>query len=244
MKKLALIISLFAFMMLAFTSLFGVDTYAAGAIWTTTTGCGPKQNVNQYSVGDHVYINGSGFTASTPYSWNINTVPTTTAVASGSHSTDASGNVCFDAYTIQAGDSGVYKATFGDKTDNYQVGSSSVTPTPTQGVTPTPTTRVTPTPTTGVTVTPTTNPTATPTVVPTSAVTPTTPPSDHGDGLSDGRSDGGSSCPQCTQAPIQAVLGASTMADTGTFDSTVMNFVLLGGMLSMGAAAYAKAKNA
>jgi hypothetical protein len=123
-------------------------------------------------------------------------------------------------------------------------------PTPTQGVTPTPTQGVTPTPTSGVTPTPTVIcnadhdcvPTATPT--PTSGVTSTPPPAPNGDGKSDGRSDGGSSCPQCTQAPIQAVLGASTMADTGAFDTNVMNFVLLGGMLSMGAAAYAKAKKA
>lgn len=36
--------------------------------------------------------------------------------------------------------------------------------------------------------------------------TPTVPPAGHGDGLSDG----GSSCPSCTQAPHQSVLGAST----------------------------------
>ncbi len=54
--------------------------------------------------------------------------------------------------------------------------------------------------------------------------TPIVPPAGHGDGLSDGRSDGGSSCPECTQAsgigggqvlgastgPTKAVLGLST----------------------------------
>lgn len=50
---------------------------------------------------------------------------------------------------------------------------------------------------------------ADPTVTPTVTPEPTTPPAGHGDGLSDG----GSSCPSCTQAPssgTQAVLGAST----------------------------------
>ena len=50
----------------------------------------------------------------------------------------------------------------------------------------------------------------TPTVTPTETVTPTpyTPPSDHGDG----KSDGGSSCPSCTQSSGGSgnVLGAST----------------------------------
>lgn len=119
---------------------------------------------------------------------------------------------------------------------------STVTPTPTHGVTPTPTHGVTPTPTQGVTPTPTSGVTPTDTPAVTVTPNPTTPPSPHGDGLSDGRS----SCPECTQAPhnTQAVLGAETMAATGAFDTQVMNFVLLGGMLSMGAAAYAKAKKA
>lgn len=53
-------------------------------------------------------------------------------------------------------------------------------------------------------------PTTTPTVTPTETVTPTpyVPPSDHGDG----KSDGGSSCPSCTQSSGGSgnVLGAST----------------------------------
>lgn len=52
--------------------------------------------------------------------------------------------------------------------------------------------------------------TPTPTVTPTETITPTpyTPPSDHGDG----KSDGGSSCPSCTQSSGGSgnVLGAST----------------------------------
>ncbi len=130
------------------------------------------------------------------------------------------------------------------------------TPTPTTTVTPTGTTTPTPTITATPTVTSIPTLTPTPTVTPTVTVTPTDPttptPTDvvssgctsncggsgHGDGLSDGKSDGKSSSPE------QAVLGASTMADTGVFDSNVMNLFLLGGMLSMGASAYAKAKKA
>ena len=95
-------------------------------------------------------------------------------------------------------------------------------------------------------------PTVTVTVTPSVTPTPTNTPSNGGgsaagDGRSDGRSDGLSSCPSCTQAPqgnVQAVLGASTMAGTGTFENTVMNLMLVAGMivLSLGGLSYAKEK--
>jgi len=60
---------------------------------------------------------------------------------------------------------------------------------------------------------PTITPVPTVTVTPTPTVTPTTAPSNPGgsggSGVSDGRSDGLSSCPSCTQAPQGQVLGAS-----------------------------------
>lgn len=129
-----------------------------------------------------------------------------------------------------------------------------VTPTSAPTATPTQTQHPTATPTVAA-------PTATPTqvvcnedhkcVTPTSAPTATpTPVTGGGQGTepnnpSDGKSDGRSSCPQCTQAQ-QGVLGASTMAETGTFADTTMNFALLGGILSLalGGAAYAKEKKA
>lgn len=94
----------------------------SGAIWTTTGSCGEPQNVNEYAVGDHVFINASGFDPEdAPFSWDINTVPPSSPVASGSHGVLEDGTTCFDAYTIQPGDDGVYKVTFGGKHDNYHV---------------------------------------------------------------------------------------------------------------------------
>jgi hypothetical protein len=82
---------------------------------------------------------------------------------------------------------------------------------------------------------------------PPSTPTPTVEPTPQGngfglpgDGLSDGRSDGGSSCPSCTQAPKTNVLGAQTgqvlgattdFAGTGVADEIIMNAVgMLGGI--------------
>lgn len=105
-----------------------------------------------------------------------------------------------------------------------------VTPTPTNTPTPTPTTDLgnggnnpTPTPTgTQVDVDdlqprPADTPTPTPTPGPQIGGGPRT---DLSDGLSDGRSDGLSSGGTSTAAKQGQVLGASTMAGTGTFDST------------------------
>ncbi len=112
--------------------------------------------------------------------------------------------------------------------------SPTVTSTPTNTPTATPTTDpcannacVTGTPTG----TPTTTPT--PTGVPTATPTPTSTPSNGGGtGGGDGHSDGLSSCPQCTQAPhVQGVLGASTMASTGTFEQNAMNLSAVLGAL-------------
>jgi len=50
------------------------------------------------------------------------------------------------------------------------------------------------------------------------------PPAGHGDGLSDGRSDGLSSCPSCTAAP--SVLGASTQAVLGLASTGNIVFIL------------------
>ena len=124
-----------------------------------------------------------------------------------------------------------------------------VTPTPTTTVNPTAAPTATPT-----VVQPTITPTATPTAIPTPTNTPNSG-GGPGDGRSDGRSDGLSSCPSCTQAPQtqvlgastsnQAVLGASTMAGTGTFEQNLMNVYAIFGMLLLAAGykSYAKEKN-
>lgn len=126
------------------------------------------------------------------------------------------------------------------------VPTSTPTPTPTVAVTPT----VTPTVTPSVSITPTptvatVTATPTPTTAPTATPAPTTSTDNHGDG----RSDGLSSCPECTQAPkvqnVQGeVLGASTMAATGTFEENLMNLSMIFGMILVmaGYVSYAKEK--
>ncbi|MDQ5961627.1 MAG: hypothetical protein QG669_19, partial [Patescibacteria group bacterium] len=91
-----------------------------GSIWTTDGSCGAnQQNENDYEAGDHVFINGSNFNAG-QYNWNITGQPGSSdpnlVVASGvDYVVGANGEFCFDAYTVLAGDDGVYKAEFGNK---------------------------------------------------------------------------------------------------------------------------------
>lgn len=96
----------------------------SGAIWTTKGDCGiGQQDVNQFSVGEKVFINGDNFCANN-YNWSIKKVsggPEKPVVASGNKTVDSSGAFCFEAYTVQAGDSGEYSVDFGKKNDNYHV---------------------------------------------------------------------------------------------------------------------------
>jgi len=97
-----------------------------GSIWTTLNDCGiSSQDVNHYGPGEHVYINGENFIASTNYNWEIRGQPDScdpsTVVVSGTRTTDGNGKICFDAYTVQNNDCGEYKVNFGGKNDNYQV---------------------------------------------------------------------------------------------------------------------------
>jgi len=141
-----------------------------GAIWTTTETCGDPQNVNQYEVGDSIYINGANFTASVTLPWDITRVsggsekPT---VATGSLAVGADGTFCTEAYQIQASDAGfTYQASVGDvKSDNFRVEGADATAT----FTPTSTPTSTPTAT------------ATNTPEPTATNTPTSTPEDPGD---------------------------------------------------------------
>jgi hypothetical protein len=114
----------------------------SGAIWTTTISCGDPQNVNQYAVGDVVYINGANFDPDEAFAWDITRVsgnPKPT-VASGNDSADGNGAFCFAAYTIQSSDSGeTYQATVGDvKSDNFRVEAAQEQPTNTPLPTNTP----------------------------------------------------------------------------------------------------------
>ncbi len=103
----------------------GLVAAQAGSIWTTTESCGEDpQNANEYFVGQIVYINGANFHSGT-YDWDISKVSGSEKpqVASGTVTPNTEGKFCIEAYTIQEGDSGVYKATVdGNKQDNYHIG--------------------------------------------------------------------------------------------------------------------------
>lgn len=118
-----------------------VPTAIPGSIWTTKNDCGDlSQDVNQYAVGEHVYINGKNFNADT-YDWEIRGQPgscdSKTVVASGSQVVGSSGTFCFDAYTVESGDCGEYKVNFGGKNDNYRVKEATTTTTAEQSITST-----------------------------------------------------------------------------------------------------------
>ena len=99
----------------------------SGSIWTTKNDCGTsQQDVNQYNIGEKVYINGDNFVGGTK-AWTITGQPggascdPATIVASGNYTIDSSGNFCFEAYTINLNDCGVYKVDFNGKNDNYHI---------------------------------------------------------------------------------------------------------------------------
>jgi hypothetical protein len=114
-----------------------------GAIWTTTGSCGDPQNVNHYTTGDHVYINGANF-APGDYAWDITGQPggasnhPNIVVASGNITVDQSGAFCFMAYIIGPTDGGTYRANLGGKNDNYRVDQQEQEPTPVPTQEPTP----------------------------------------------------------------------------------------------------------
>ena len=115
----------------------------AGAIWTTSVTCTTPaaQDQNLYSVGDHVYIRGSGLAATTTYYYRIVQVNAgggpKPVVASGSTPTDNSGYFCVDAHVIAPSEAGgefdVQVDTdsnfHGAKHDNYKVNSTTTTTT-------------------------------------------------------------------------------------------------------------------
>jgi len=121
MKKLLVLFSMF--MLLA-----SYVSAVSGAIWTTNGDCGSEtQDVNQYFVGEKVYINGKNFDISTPYDWDISGQPGQAScdpgiiVANGAYTTDSNGAFCFEAYIVANDDCGVYSVDFANKNDNYHV---------------------------------------------------------------------------------------------------------------------------
>ncbi len=102
---------------------------ASGAIWTTDGSCGDSsQDVNQFDIGDTVYINGSGFDSGS-YGWQIKGQPggasadPNIVVASGTVTVYwySGGTFCFAAYVVAADDDGEYSVKVGTKGDNYHV---------------------------------------------------------------------------------------------------------------------------
>ncbi len=98
------------------------DKGNSGSIWTTRNDCGDEQqDVNQYAIGEKVYINGNKFDAGN-YDWKIEGVGGSEnsqascdpdkEVASGNYAVDESGRFCFEAYTIADDDCGEYKVGF------------------------------------------------------------------------------------------------------------------------------------
>lgn len=100
----------------------------AGAIWTTKNDCGDStQNANQYARGEKLYINAANFEPNTVYNWAITGKPggascdPSAVVASSTQSTNFSGAICFEAYTIALDDCGEYGVEYDGKKDNYRV---------------------------------------------------------------------------------------------------------------------------
>jgi len=117
-------------MILLLVGIIALTTVAAapGDIWLTVGSCGPKQDKeNFYSVGDTIFINGRNFNFPNSYAWQIVGQPGRAScdpgfeVASGIQYVGNSGEICFEAYTVQPDDCGEYKANFGGKNQNYRI---------------------------------------------------------------------------------------------------------------------------
>jgi hypothetical protein len=99
----------------------------AASIWTTDGQCGgTAQDINRFSVGEWVYINGAGW-GTDPLSWSIVGNPSSTdsdvTVASGTLTPAVDGSFCIGAYQIESGDAGIYQVKInGKQGDSYSVG--------------------------------------------------------------------------------------------------------------------------
>ncbi|MBU1974909.1 MAG: hypothetical protein KKG59_00740 [Nanoarchaeota archaeon] len=121
MKKL--LICIFVLMFLT-TSVLADNP---GAIWTTKGDCGEEQqDVNEYAIGEAVFINGNNFDEGTE-DWGIEGQPggascdPNIVVANGEVIISQTGAFCFEAYTVAEDDCGVYKVKVGNKQDTYHI---------------------------------------------------------------------------------------------------------------------------
>lgn len=103
-------------------------TFTSGAyalnIWTTDSACAPQQ-LNEFSVGENVYIRVENLTPNTNYDWTIVGNPGScdagVTVDSGTFDTDGAGFACFNSgYMVAADDCGVYKVFAGPYTKTYK----------------------------------------------------------------------------------------------------------------------------
>ncbi len=125
-KRTLALLAIFALIFGPFSKVLVAEAVAnTGSVWTTTGSCGTPQNINSYAVGQHVFINGSNFSANTQYAWSIKPSAggaNAVAIASGQITTNGSGDFCFDAITLaQINIGGPYKADVNGKNDNFSV---------------------------------------------------------------------------------------------------------------------------
>lgn len=264
-KKLLSLVTLLA----AGVLLLGASQFAyaqmSGGVFTTEAICNGT-NINIFSNKDSVYLDGGpdhpGSAGLPDGSYYVKvTEPNGTLLGTSvgssnntpAHVTNGSFDHCYQlsAILIKASDSSAGYDTTSNNGGEYKVWVSSVssfdndhTKTDNFKVNTSATPTITPTPTTNPCidregcVTPTATPTPTMTVTP----TPTTTNgggNDGGDGLGCASHD----CSTHSSTPSQAVLGASTMAATGTFEENTMNLFAVAGIILMSlSAVYAKAK--
>jgi len=129
MKHIGILLVVMSIALLGLVSAVSMSSESggSGAIWTTKDDCGDEQqDVNEYDIGDAVYINGDNFDEG-DYDWSITGQPGGAScdpgivVANGIYPVDETGAFCFEAYTVQEGDCGVYKARFSNKQDAYHI---------------------------------------------------------------------------------------------------------------------------
>ena len=101
---------------------------AQGSTKTSAGSCGAPVNKNHYTAGDTIVITFTGFEPNSTFPWKIVGNPGGAScdpgitVASGTFTTDANGNACVEAYTVQPDDCGEYSVDVeGGKGDNYRV---------------------------------------------------------------------------------------------------------------------------
>ena len=137
MKK-TFVLGLFALLLVSMVAMVSATLHVCnaneGTIWTTNNDCGNvTQDVNLYGVGEKVFINGKDFDCLN-YNWTITGQPGGASedpgivIAFGSKTVNPDGSFCFEAYTIQSDDGGVYKVDFGKKNDNYHVDRTPLVP--------------------------------------------------------------------------------------------------------------------